>query len=226
MIRNLLFLIASVVILNTTALSQTYTNGVYVKDGKTFEIDKTIHLFAPTNSSDLLYFSDNLIVKVTTNSTFEVNSFFQEVYYTNTPKKSKFGMNSFASTLTDGSVILSFSGHDENSSCIISTPLSDIELNNGLFYIIVNPNRVYAIVIEGSLIAHTLNKQVKIEAGNALSAVLGDGKIFEEKTSLYVDKINTNTFNKIKIESLPVSNLKNSVTFITIDKKVIGVDIN
>ena len=65
--------------LTSRLFGQTYTNGVYVENGESFEVNNKIHEITPTNSSETLYFSNELIAKVYTNSDFTINSFSQEV---------------------------------------------------------------------------------------------------------------------------------------------------
>ena len=140
-------------------MSQIYTNGVYVENGKTIEVDKTVHQIGSSKISKTLYFSNELIVKVNTNSDFFIDSFFQDVLNTNkSPEKVKFGSQNFAATLTDGIATMTYSGNDSNSSCVISTQLADIELLKGNFYFKTTESKVIVLVLDGSLKVHSNKK--------------------------------------------------------------------
>ncbi len=155
---------------------QISTNGVYVQNGITTEVEKKVYEITPTNKSEVLYFSNELIVKVYTNSNFTINSFFQDVINTNnTPEKSKFGSHNLSATLMDGGAVVVYSGGDSNSSCVISTPIVDIELFKGTFYFRVNENRVFVFVLEGSLKSHgERNSENVVTKGYAVIAVPND----------------------------------------------------
>jgi len=213
-----------------SAAANVFTNGVYVEYGKTVEIDKAIHEFTPTNKPDILYFSNDLIVKVNTNSDFMVNSFFQEVLNTNsTPEKLKSTTHNFAATLNKGTTIVTYAGGDENSSCTISTPFTDHELSKGTFYFQVTDNKVIVFTIDGSLKSSSGNSRsvTTTPIGYAAIAVQNDsGGILDSKVSFYTDKVKQTVIDKLTVESKDVTNLKNSVMFIRIDGKTTGVVIN
>ena len=110
----------------TMSFGQTYTNGVFVKRGRTEEVDKKIHII----TNDTVYFSNELVAKIDVNTELNVNSFFQEIFYTTIPTKAKFGSHSMSATILNGSATLVYSGAEPNSSCVISTALTDLELSN------------------------------------------------------------------------------------------------
>lgn len=213
-----------------TAASNLYTNGVYCEQGKTIEIDKSVHEITPTNKSEILYFSNDLIVKVNTNADFMINSFFQDVSNTNaTPEKLKSPTHNFAATLNKGSCIVTYDGGNENSSCVISTPFTDHELSKGTFYFQVTDNRVIVYTIDGTLKTTGGNSRTTTTTptGYAVIAVNNESNgILESKISFYTDKLKPSAVDKIIAESKDVTSLKNSIMFIRIDGKTTGVVIN
>lgn len=213
-----------------SAGSDIYTNGVYCELGRTVEIDKTIHEITPINKAEVLYFSNDLIVKINTNSDFMINSFFQNVLNTNnTPEKLKASTHNFSATLNKGTTIVTYDGGDENSSCIISTPFTDHELSKGTFYFQVTDNKVIVFTIDGSLKSSSGNSRstTTTPTGYAAIAVQNDNNgILDSKVSFYTDKVKQSVIDKLTVESKDVTNLKNSVMFIRIDGKTIGVVIN
>jgi hypothetical protein len=214
----LLFLFC--LLLSKDIRAQVYTNGVYVKNGVTSEVDKKIH----TISNEVAYFSNELIVK--SEGEFTVNAFNQEVFETPTPKKSKFGAHNFAGTILNGSATVSYGGADENSSCVISTPLSDLELVKGTYLLKVSESRLLVVVLDGTLKAHNGKKQFALQKGDALIAVPNDLGILEDKISLSVEKVKPETLQKLVSDSSVVTQIKGSLLFATINGKTVGILIN
>ena len=204
------------------------TNGVYIEKGKTIEIDKSIHEITPTNSPEFLYFSNDLIVKVNTNSDFMINSFFQDISNTNSfPEKIKSTTHNFSATLNKGTIIVTYNGGDENSSCTISTPFTDHELSKGTFYFQVADNKVIVFTLDGSLKSNGNTRSIATTpAGYAVIAVPNDVGILDSKVSFYTDKVKKSVIDKLIVESKDVTSLKNSVIFIRINGKMTGVVIN
>ena len=204
-----------------------YTNGVYCEQGKTVEIDKSVHEITPINKPEILYFSNDLIVKVATNSDFMVNSFFQTVLNTNsTPEKLKSSTHNFAATLNKGTVIVTYNGGDENSSCTISTPFTDHELSKGTFYFQVDESKVIVFTMDGSLKSSGGRTTATSVGGYYIVARPNDVGMLDAKVFLNSDKTPKDTESKLDSESQGVINLKNSVMFIRMSGKTTGVVIN
>ena len=209
-----------------SAACQTFTNGVYVKNGVTFEVDKKIH---QVTTQETLHFSNGLIVKVYTNSDFTVNSLFQEVYDIDKPAHTaKFGGSTFAATLMNGSATVVYNGStNENSSCVISTPMTDLELYKGTFYFKVTDNRVIVFVLDGSLKSHgDKKKENTVTAGYAVLAMLNDIGILEDKISLGAEKVKVDTIKKLSDDAQDIVKSKGTYLFIIHDGKTVGVNIN
>jgi len=211
----------------TCGLSQVYTNGVFVKEGKTTEVEKKVYQFIPTSKSEVLYFSNELIIEVYTNSDFSINSFFQEVYDINsTPHRAKFGTSTLAATLMNGTVMLTYPGTDSNSTCVISTPMNDIELNKGTFYINVTENKVLLVVLDGSAKSHSdRNKVIVVPTGYAVIAVPTDRGILEDKISFDTGKAKQDIIDKFTTASKNITNLKGTIMFAIVGGKVLGITI-
>ncbi len=213
-----------------SAGADLYTNGVYCEQGRTIEIDKTVHEIIPIDKPEILYFSNDLIVIVNTNSDFMVNSFIQNILNTNsTPEKLKSPTHNFVATLNKGTMIVTYNGGDENSSCTISTPFTDHELSKGTFYFQVSYNKVVVLTIDGVLKSSSGNSRgtTTTPTGYAAIAIQNDSNgILDSKVSFYTDKVKQSVIDKLTLESYDVTNLKNSVMFIRIDGKTTGVVIN
>jgi len=208
----------------TCCFGQTYTNGVFVKDGKTTEVAKQVLQFTPTNAPELFHFSNELIVKAHTNSDFTINSFGQEVYdIDKPPHKSKFGASNFAATLMNGIATFVYSGGDSNSSCVVSTPMADIELHKGTFYFRVDGNKVLIFVLEGTMTAHSDKKENTVTAGYALIAVPNDVGILEAKISIGAEKARQTIIDKLLSDSQDVTSMRDDTLFATINGKIVGI---
>lgn len=223
-LKTLLSNMVACFLLPVTSLGQ---NGAYVENGKTVEVDKNIHQFTTTNKSDILYFSNELIVKVYTNSDFMVNCLFQDVLNTNkAPVKAKFGPDNFAGSLMSGTAVFTYTGGDANSSCVISTPMVDLELYKGTFYIKVTDTKVLVFILDGSLKSHNEKKENVVTAGYAVIAVQNDIGILESKVSLGSEKVKQSVLDKLIVEAKDVTNLKGTIIFAKIDGKLVGIVID
>lgn len=217
--NKILFIIFMMV--SMVCAGQTFTNGVYVKNGKTIEVDKKLQVI-----TDSAYFSNDLAVKSETNTEFTVNSFFQEVVQPTVPSTAKFGAHSFSATIMVGSATVKYGGAGENSSCVISTPLADLELSNGTFYIKSSEQSVYVFALDGSLKVHNGKKEILVQKGFALVARPNDIGILEDKVSMNVEKVRVEVLDKLNQTSTQLKTIKNSTVFVNVDGKLIGIFIN
>lgn len=226
--KNILLLTLLTLLTYSTSFAQNYTNGVFVQDGKTVEVDKHVFSITPKSSFITLNFSDGLIARIDTNSDFSINSFFQEVYDLDlSPHKAKFGASTFSATLMHGSGVFVYSGGDVNSSCIISTPFTDLELYKGVFYFKVTDTRVLVFVLDGSLKSHgDKNRENVVTSGYAVVALPNDIGILEDKISLGSEKIRPEAINILINDAKSAISLKDNVLFAIVNKKVIGIVIN
>lgn len=213
--------------LGIAAFGQTSTNGVYISKGVTTEVGTEIYSITPTNAPVVVQFSNGLISKVETNSDFQINSFFQDVENTSkNPERAKFGQSSLAVTLMNGSAFFVYPEVDTNSSCVVSTPYADIELHRGSFYFIINNNNALCLAVDGSFIAHGEKKQEKkIEAGNALVVAPTPQGIFDTKFSFSSMYIFDSMSAKYRVTAKEITNSANSILFIRINGKTVGVSL-
>lgn len=212
----------------TCGFTQSFKNGAYVDKGKTFEVDKTLHQFTTTSAPEILYFSNELIAKIYTNSDFSVNSFFQDILNTTpTPSKAKFGSHNFAATMMNGTAVLFYTGASSNSSCIVSTSLADVELHDGIFYFNVTDNKVLVAALNGSFKSYSgKNKVIEVGPGFALIAAPTDRGILEAKVSFGSEKVKPDVVQKLINDSRDITRLKGSIMFTVIDGKLVGVIID
>ena len=199
--------------------------------GTTYGIDTNAsYWFVTTNDSFILYFSNEMLLKVYTNSDFTINIANQEVLNLSSkipPQKAKFGSHNFAGTLINGTIIISYSGETSNSSCVVSTPMTDIELHNGLFYFRVTDNNLIVFVLKGSIKSYNDKlKENVITKGYALISVHNDVGILESKISLVDAKIKDAVLNTLIEESKEVTDFQNTIMFASLYGNVLGILLN
>lgn len=211
-----------------SAFCQNFTDGVYIHDGVTTPVTKNVYSLATTNKSEIYHFSNGLIAKLGTNTDFAVNSFSQVVTNLNgTPQKAQIGSANLAMTLMKGTTTVTYNGHDEENSCVVSTPLMDLELYNGTFYFVCSDTKVIVVVLNGSLKSHADGKKENIvTAGYAQIATPSEMGLVESKVSVITEKVKQTNLDVLSKEASGVVSLTNSVIFATIDKKLVGIVIN
>ena len=209
--------------LATSVFSQISTNGVYVLNGKTTEVEKKVYSITPKDKSDIVYFSNGLTAKIQPDADFSVNSFFQEILTTNNYHKAEIGTSTLNTTLMSGKLLLSYVG-DTNSSCVVSTPMVDIELYKGTFYFEVSDKKVIVAVVDGSMKYYAGKKEVIINAGQAAIAEPTNVGILEDKVGVNTGKVNSDAIKKFKEESKDIIST-NSVLFIRINGKTLGITL-
>lgn len=218
-------------LLAVTLFGESTQNGVYIQNGKTIEIDlKVPHAYYSvntTNNSSIIYFSNGLTSKIETNSQFIIDGFTQEIFNTNSyPEKAKLGASMLNVSLMNGIAYFIYPEDDTNSTCVVSTPLTDIELHRGSFYFVVNENTILALVIHGSLTAYGDKKEKKdVLAGDTLIAIPNKIGILDAKISLSTQYIREPVLNKLKSVTKEISTIKNGIIFIRIDEKTLGVSL-
>lgn len=221
-----LILFLSLLLAAYPVFGQITTNGVYVLNNKTCEVDKKLHEITNTAT---LHFSNGLIVKTDPNCNLQISSFYQEVLNTNTyPTPARFGSSVASLTLMSGDATVIYGGDtNNNSSCVISTPMTDIELYKGTFHFRVSDSGVLVFVLDGSLKSHGEKRYENVvTAGYAVKAVPSDKGVFEASISIGAEKVNKSYIDKLNSESKDIPTIKSFIMWIRIDGTTRGVIIN
>ena len=209
------------------------TNGL--EQFKTYEIDvNTFEITTKTNETVGLCFVNGNIVKVSENSEFRVD--LMNVSLKNkTPYPSKVDIGTYSLNMSlmegEGWFDVTSSGNDQ---CLLQTPLVNLGLDTGKFYIQTTKNSVMVYVIEGNLGVYdnVNNKKEEIQSGNAV-LIRPSPKLSPKQLELFADKMTT-VIKKAKPETFKVhletiNQLKEACTaelmFVHIDNKIIGVKI-
>jgi hypothetical protein len=238
-----------------TLYGETFTNGVFVPIegqsqyqsvkkgepittntfnlGETYQINRQIYEIPTKDTPILLYFSNDLITEVNTNSQLSVVGLEHSVSNMDDPPskiKTESSLLNISLDYGDATFVLA-SPQNENSSCVVSTPFVDLELIQGKFFVRVGENSVYVFVESGKLNAHEDSGQVKeVKEGNALISVRvvtspkdDRGELFYSSRPPKKDEFDIKTLNQTikKLEGV-----RSSVIFAVVDKKIVAIDIH
>jgi len=210
-------------------LVDIFDNDVVV--GKTHIVDIPHTLKTKTNEL-ILYFSDESIVKLYTNTTITVAVFDQEILQLNRlPSKLKTGKCLLNLSLSDGEVILSSTEHPSESSIIVSTPFGDVE--------ITGPSTVLIKVDAESLLVFSYSGKVTVYSNR------GSGNVVDKnnKLTVYPNRFpmrgDTRKYivNKKQVDREELSllqqklprqeiDVRGDVFFALINKKPVGINIH
>jgi hypothetical protein len=209
------------------------TNGL--EQYKTYELDvNTFEVTTKTNESVDLYFVNGNVVKISENSEFRID--LMNVTLKNKhPYPSKVDVESYNLNLA----LMEGEGYfdvvkSENDQCLLQTPLVNLELSKGKFYIQTTKNSVMAYILEGSLgvLDNVTNKKEEIQSGNAV-LIRPSPKLSPKQLELFADKMTT-IIKKAKPETFKVhleniNQLKEACTaqilLVQVNDKIIGVKI-
>lgn len=209
------------------------TNGL--EQYKTYEIDvNTFEINTKPNETVGLYFVNGNVVKVSENSEFRVD-LMNVTLKNKTTYPSKVDVETYNLNMAlmegEGWFDVKTSGNDQ---CLLQTPLVNLGLDTGKFYIQTTKNSVMVYIIEGSLGVYdnVTNKKEEIQSGNAV-LIRPSPKLSPKQLELFADKMTT-VIKKAKPETFKVhleiiNQLKEDCTaelmLVQIDNKIIGVKI-
>lgn len=209
------------------------TNGL--EQFKTYEIDvNTFEITTKTNETVDLYFVNGNVVKVSENSEFRID--LMNVTLKNPkPYPSKVEVESYSLNLAlmEGEGWFDIK-KSENDQCLLQTPLVNLGLDTGKFYIQTTKNSIMVYIIEGTLGVYdnVNNKKEDIQSGNAV-LIRPSPKLSPKQLELFADKMTT-VIKKVKPETFKVhletiNQLKEACTtelmLVQINNKITGVKI-
>lgn len=202
---------------------------------KTYEIDvNTFEINTKTNETVDLYFVNGNVVKVSENSEFRID-LMNVTLKNKTTYPSKVDVETYNLNMAlmegEGWFDVKTSGNDQ---CLLQTPLVNLGLDTGKFYVQTTKNSVMVYIIEGSLGVYdnVTNKKEEIQSGNAV-LIRPSPKLSPKQLELFADKMTT-VIKKAKPETFKVhletiNQLKEACTaelmLVQIDNKIIGVKI-
>jgi len=208
--------------INKLELLRTHETGM-----NTFEIN------TQTNEFVSLYFSNDCVVSIGQNSEFRVD-LFSTTLKDIKPFPSKITIDSYSMNLAllDGEGYFSiFKG--TNDQFILQTPVSNLGLESGKYYIQVTKKSVVVCILEGVLDIYDniTNKKETIKAGNMVlihSAPLLSPKQLELFGDRMVNTVRPAKVNMLKSIAGIMDNMefiKREIIFINIGTNIIGVKI-
>lgn len=196
--------------------------------GRTYEIGKEAY-YVGTNDDVTLYFANGLVGKINKGAEFSISSFLQEIpNINNEPSKMQFGSHLLSATLMNGDAYFSFGGGNELSSCVISTPLVDVELQKGKFYFRVEEGGVMVFVLEGKAVAHgERGKKEECESGRVIVAapIRFKMKGVDDKIFLNTKKSKAEEARNLLAEASTLDKDITNFTFCVVNGKVVAINI-
>ena len=211
--------------LHLVGVSQTITNEVVI--GRTYTAgDNMLEIITKTNEVVDLQLSTGTQVRVSPSSEFRVDAFNQMVQNVdNEPELIRYSDYLLNMALMDGEAqFINYSYNSPNTMCILQTPLANLELNGAKCFIKANQKYVICYVVEGRVnIFHPkTNKKEEVNQGQMGFIVPFPG---EQSVMITSKSIEPGEFLK-QINSIKdVESSKDSVMFIVIDRKIVGVKI-
>jgi len=202
-----------------------------LKMGQTYVLNNPLSILPDTNQS-ILYFSNELIAKIDTNTTLNIVTFDQEILQLNQPpSKLKVGKHSLILNLVSGEVVLNSTKPIVDSSIIVSTPFGDVEINGS--------STILLQVKDGSLLVFCYSGEVTVYSNRGNGDVISKNKqlvVTPNKFPMRGDNrkyiLNKKTLSKE--EQSPFNlllprediNIRGDVFFALINKKVVGINIH
>jgi hypothetical protein len=159
-------------------------------------------------------------------SEFRVDAFNQMVQNVdNEPELVRYSDYLLNMSLMNGETyIVNYSYNSPNTMCILQTPLANLELNGGKYLIKANQKFVICYVIEGKVaVLHPkTNKKEEVKQGQMAFIVP-----FPGESSVMITSKSTEPGEFLKqINAIKeVESSRDSVMFVVIDKKVVGVKV-
>jgi hypothetical protein len=254
--RNLLFLFAACISLLTAYAQETAIGGVYVYKaplmgynlieqgkldktnvlavGKTYSFPtESFEIMPPTNSDPvLLYFSNDLLVKIKGGAEFRVDGFSQNISNIESlPERVKTGESLLNISLMKGEAEFSINNSNTNSLTMLQTSLTSFGLPSGKYYVKAEEKMVLVYVVEGSADYYDngTGDITKVSQGSVIG-VIPFPEVGEEAKEQFGDKM-IKSIKKIKPEDLKkytasvssLSEISQGSMFIVVDKKPLGV---
>lgn len=192
--------------------------------GKTYHLETDVmELTTKADESVSFVLSTGLQIKVQPSSTFSVDAFNQLVVNdVGQPSALKAEYSVTALSLFDGDVELIAPEVDTNSSCILQTPLVNVNVAGGRLVVRANPKYVILNSLEGNVVVvDARNKKTVIDKGNLGLIIPYPGRVGEIMVTQKA--ISPDELKKFTDSLNELSKSSDEVLFIVKDKEVIGV---
>jgi hypothetical protein len=197
-------------------------------DINTFEIN------TDTNEFAILLFSNNTLVKVNQNSEFRVDGFEMSLDNTNSyPSRINVNTYNMNLALMEGEAYFVIFKNSKTDQLILQTPVSNLGLEVGKYYIQSSKKSVLVYILEGTLDVYdnVTNKKETIKSNNAV--LINPPLVLSPKQrELFGDKANTSVKKPKEGQFKPFLDVVNEmelvrdeVIFISVDNKIVGAKV-
>jgi len=212
-------------------VGQSQSIGHFVIGGKTYSNDEaSLEIITSTNATTGmdLQLSNGTLVRVNPGSEFRVDSFNQMV--TNSdgqPETIKFSDYILNMAVMSGDAYVVSPPHaSPNTMVIVQTPLANLELLGGKYLIKSSQKYVIAYVIDGDIavLDSKTNKKEVVSKGQ-MAFVVPVAFPTELKLITTSKSIEPSELSKQLLAVKDLESSSNSVMFVVIDKKIVGVKV-
>jgi len=202
-----------------------------LKTGYTYEVNESRAFVSNTNQS-ILYFSNELIVHVGTNTEYNVVTFDQQLFRLfSPPSKLKAGKHSLILSLTSGEMILNATTPEYESSTIVNTPFGDVEINSSATVLLkVESEQLFIYCYNGKVLVYAnrgnpevVEKQKQLTSRPNKFPMRGDNRKYQ------VGKKQPDREELVLLnERLPKQDIdvRGDVMFVLINKRLVGINIH
>jgi len=212
--------------------SDIHTNQIVV--GKTYQFDKAqIDFTTLTNTSLKLSFSDDTLISIEENTELKLHTYTTKlVNESETPVTVKSDNQNYIFSIMSG--VIDVVNVSTNGTFLIQTPRVNITLKTGQYRILVQGKTTVIAVLSGTATIHKVieGKEIKLESGNFAHVTTyyslmtkGVDLMNNNKPTASIKKLSVEDVDKIKQSCEELSTLRQSMMFVLVDKKVVGVKI-
>lgn len=199
--------------------------------GKTYNtLNQNYCLKTQTNNNALIFFSNDVEMKINDLSSVYINQFEQSIVIQEIPSVIKYENDILSLSLSEGEIqISSFS-----TNTIISTKLANVILNKSKCYIKSDEKTTVVSVLEGDVVVMDNSSKTKksIKTGNMVVIVkaprmLGRGlEIYKQQNLFTVRDLNEDELKELNNSFTKILEIKSNFRYITKNNDTFGVKIN
>lgn len=208
---------------NKLETMKTYELGI-----NTFEINTT------TNEFSNLVCANNTVVKVEQNSEFRIDLFSMVLKETNLfPYKIVVDSYNMNLALMNGSAYFVVTSKGLYDQTILQTPLSNLGLNIGKYWVQSNEKFTLVFVLEGELDVYDniTNKKEAVAKNNVvlirpLEALIPHKvDVFVDKTTTSIKQVKPEQLKELLTDSVSLESIGNEIIFVDFGGKIVGVKV-
>jgi len=204
-------------------VGQKQTESQPLRAGHTYSSDKNLFDLETKEYEVSIQLSSGLSVLIATNSEFRVDSFNQMVTVNPEPETLKGGDFILNLSLMNGSAyFIAPKYSSSNTLCVLQTPLMNLELNGGKYYIKVSPKFTIIYIVEGTIGLFDSQTNLKTSENAGEMVLIFPSPLKPTETLTTRKAIASDDMLKISANLQKFSPNASTPGFVVIDGKIIG----